>query len=257
MAILWNRNDPSHMGRFLRVETQNESMTADTPAAAEPVLILGGGDGLAAREILRYPSVETVVLVDLDPAITKAFQTLPLALKLNDGALNNPRVTVLNQDAFLFLDEHQGHFDLTVVDFPDPGNYSLGKLYTVSFYEKLRERIGMRGVVVVQSTSPYFARQSFWSINATMKQAGFTTLPMHVYVASFGEWGYVIGGGKGLRQPTQLRLPPKQLKFLDATSMAQLFSFPRDMSAVDAPVNRLSEQKLVRLYNKEWAKWAP
>jgi spermidine synthase len=219
------------------------------------VLILGGGDGLAARELLRYPSIERIVLVDLDPAVTETFRSLPWAIDLNAGALSDPRVTIHNADAFRFLDETRDNFDLAVVDFPDPGNYGLGKLYTVSFYQRLKQCLGVRGVAVVQSTSPYFARQSFWSIARTMEEAQFTVLPMHVYVASFGEWGFVIGGEGNMRPPRTLRLASTQLRFLDDSTLPELFRFPRDMGRVSAPINRLSDQKLVRIYNREWAHW--
>ncbi len=220
------------------------------------VLILGGGDGLAARELLHYPSIEEIVLVDLDPAITDAFKTLPLAVNLNRGALSDPRLRIINTDAFRFLSETRDNFDLAVVDFPDPGNYSLGKLYTVGFYQQLRQCLGVRGVTVIQSTSPYFARQSFWSIARTMEAAEFRVLPMHVYVASFGEWGFVIGGAEGIKAPSRLRIEPKKLRFLDDKTLPELFHFPQDMVRVDAPVNRLSDQPLVRIYNREWAQWA-
>jgi spermidine synthase len=220
------------------------------------VLILGGGDGLAARELLRYPSIERIVLVDLDPAVTHVFREVPLGVKLNAGALNDPKVEVRNEDAYGYLDTSSDSFDLAVVDFPDPSNYALGKLYTLSFYQRLRERVGVRGVTVVQSTSPYYARKAFWMIAGTMEAAGFETLPMHVYVPSFGEWGFVLAGGKGLRQPTATRLDNGPLRFLDDRALAELFHFPRDMSRVDGPINRLNDQQLIPVYTKEWEDWA-
>ena len=220
------------------------------------VLVLGGGDGLAVRELLRYPSVEQVVLVDLDPAMTDLFRTLPLAVELNGGALNDPRVTVRNEDAFAFLAGADQAFDLAVVDFPDPSNYALGKLYTLTFYQRLRERLGVRGVAVVQATSPYYARTAFWSVRETMAAAGFHTLPMHAYVPSFGEWGFILAGGEGLPTPRAPRLDPSQLSYLDDTVMVELFHFPRDIGPVPAPINRLSDQQLVSVYTREWDEWA-
>jgi len=221
------------------------------------VLVLGGGDGLAVREVLRYPSVEQVVLVDLDGAVTRLFRNVPLAVRLNAGALNDPRVTVHNEDAYTYLARAAQAFDLILADFPDPSSYSLGKLYTLSFYQRLRERLGMRGVAVVQATSPYYARRSYWSIAATVEAAGFRVVPMHVYVPSFGEWGFLLCGGEGLRQPSDLRLPPGSLTFLTAEGLAQLFRFPPDMSRLDGPINRLNDQPLVPLYTSEWADWTP
>src|SRR5690606_6428917 len=180
------------------------------------VLVLGGGDGLAVRELLGYPGVETVTLVDLDSAVTELFSQIPLGVALNRGSLSDPRVTVINEDAFLYLGRIREAFDLIIVDFPDPSNYAVGKLYSLSFYLRLRERLGMRGVAVIQSTSPYYARTAFWSIVTTVEEAGFRALPMHAYVPSFGEWGFVLVGGEELVKPTTMRIDPDQLRYLDA-----------------------------------------
>jgi spermidine synthase len=218
-------------------------------------LILGGGDGLAARELLRYPSIEHVLLIDLDAAVTDIFRGLPLAVALNRGALSDPRVTIRNEDAFKYLEQSTESFDLAIVDFPDPGNYAVGKLYTDAFYHLLRQRLGVRGLAVVQATSPQYARESFWSIVTTLSAAGFTTAPLHVYVPSFGEWGFVLAGGDGLTAPSELRLDPASLRFLDASTLPELFRFPRDIGRVQAPINRLNDQKLVAIYTREWALW--
>src|SRR5439155_4375082 len=144
------------------------------------------------REVLKYPSVESVTLVDLDPAMTELFSSNPLLVELNSGALSDPRVHVINADAFVWLQDSPSSFDFAVVDFPDPTNYSLGKLYTTAFYRLLAKHITANGMLVVQSTSPMFAKQTYWTIVETLKQAGLKTYPYHVYVPSFGEWGYVL-----------------------------------------------------------------
>ncbi|MBK8258149.1 MAG: polyamine aminopropyltransferase [Polyangiaceae bacterium] len=218
-------------------------------------LVLGGGDGLAVRELLRYPSIEHIDLVDLDPAVTDTFRSLPLAKALNLGSLDDPRVTVRNMDAYKFLEEPGTAVDLALVDFPDPGNYAVGKLYTDTFYRLLRERVGVRGVVVVQATSPQYARESYWCVVTTMEAAGFVTAPFHAYVPSFGEWGFILAGAEGTAPPTALRIDPSQLKYLDAAVLPSLFSFPRDLGRVEAPVNRLNDQALVATYTREWAVW--
>lgn len=218
---------------------------------AKSVLVLGGGDGLAVREILRYPNVEHVTLVDLDPAVTSLFSTHPRLTALNKGAFTNPRVTVINDDAFAWLDAHQDQFDFAVVDFPDPSNYSVGKLYTAAFYRLLTHHIAPGGMFVVQSTSPLFARKSYWSIIETVKSAGLQTFPYHVYVPSFGEWGYVIASRNGYTIPSSL---PADLRFLTNESVAEAFNFPRDMEPVPVLPNRLNDQALVRYYAEEFEK---
>ncbi len=162
---------------------------------ARRVLVLGGGDGLAVREILKHPGLETITLVDLDPAMTHLFSTHPELRRLNHDAFLDPRVHVVNADAFVWLEAPPAElYDFAVVDFPDPSTYSIGKLYTTAFYAALRRHLVPEGRFVVQSTSPLFARKSFWCVVQTVEATGLTAAPYHVYVPAFGEWGFVIGG---------------------------------------------------------------
>jgi spermidine synthase len=217
---------------------------------ARRALVLGGGDGLAVREMLRYPGLESITLVDLDPAMTQVFREHPLLRELNRDSLHSPKVRIVNGDAFPWLEKTEETFDFVVADFPDPNNYSLGKLYTTAFYRLLRRRLSESGRVVVQSTSPMFARESFWIIVETMRQAGLEVNPYHVYVPSFGEWGFVLGGKQAYEPPAAL---PGGLRFLAAGQLRPLFVFPTDMGAVaGVPANRLNDQVLVRTYDREW-----
>jgi spermidine synthase len=216
---------------------------------ARRVLVLGGGDGLAVREVLRYPDVESVTLVDLDPEMTQLFATAPLLRALNHDALQSPKVKVVNADAFKWLEASGEYFDFIVVDFPDPSNYSLGKLYTTSFYQLLERRLAARGLAVIQSTSPLYARKSFWCVVTTVEAAGLKATPYHALVPSFGEWGYVIASRAPYVPPG--RYGP-ELKFLTAEIEPALFSFPKDMARVPAEVNRLNNQVLVQYYEQEW-----
>ncbi len=216
------------------------------------VLILGGGDGLAAREVLKYPEVESVTLVDLDGAMTKLAVSSEELARLNGHSLQNPKVRVVNDDAMQWLAEEKGAFDVVIVDFPDPNSFSLGKLYTTRFYALLKAHLTPGAIAVIQSTSPLFARQSYWCIDATLRAAGFTTQPYHVWVPSFGEWGYVLAA----QGPVTPRHPlPEGLRFLSEETMDALTSFPKDMDQVPAQVNRLNNQVLVHYYEDEWRKW--
>jgi spermidine synthase len=184
--------------------------------------------------------------------MTSLFSTHPLLTKLNGGSLNSPKVRVINADAFVWLDQNTDIFDFVVVDFPDPNNYGVGKLYTTAFYRALARHVSRGGLFVVQSTSPLFARQSFWSIVATLKQAGLVTYPYHVYVPSFGEWGFTLASASGTPAYTPPPLLPAPLRFLSVGDVPQLFSFPRDMQPVAVEPNRLNDQVLVRYYEKEF-----
>jgi spermidine synthase len=216
------------------------------------VLILGGGDGLAAREVLRYPEVESVTLVDLDPAITGLATRYEDLAALNGRAMTHPKMRVINTDAMKFLAEGEALFDVVVVDFPDPNNFSLGKLYTTGFYKLLKKRLAPDGVAVVQSTSPLFARRSYWCVNTTIKAVGLWTEPYHALVPSFGEWGYVLVA----HEPPPRRRPlPPGLVFLDDATLEGLTRFPPDMGPLPVEVNRLNNQVLVHYYEEEWARW--
>jgi spermidine synthase len=213
------------------------------------VLVLGGGDGLAVREILKYPQIESITLVDLDPEMTKIFSSHTMLTQLNQGSLSSPKLHVINADAFPWIDSNTDSFDFIVIDFPDPTNYSLGKLYTTAFYRAVARHLSAQGVIVVQSTSPMFARDSFWCIANTLKQAGLKTYPYHVYVPSFGEWGFVLASQHDYTPPTSL---PTGLRFIDVKGIPALFQFPPDMAPLAIPPNQLNDQVLVRLYDQDW-----
>ena len=220
---------------------------------ARKVAILGGGDGMAVREVLKYPGVQSITLVELDPAMTKLFSTQPALVALNGAALLSPKVQVVNTDAFKWLEQGSDPFDIIIVDFPDPTNFSIGKLYTNSFYALLDQRLSASGYAVIQTTSPLVARQSFWTVVQTVESVGLQATPYHADVPSFGEWGYIVASRRPWRPPASL---PAGLRFLDLKSIPLLFDFPLDMARVPAEVNRLSNQVLVTTYESEWGKVA-
>ncbi|MEP7056898.1 MAG: polyamine aminopropyltransferase [Caldimonas sp.] len=215
------------------------------------VLILGGGDGMAAREVLKHPGVERITLVELDPHITQLFSTQPLLRRLNADALLSPKVKIVNADAFTWLDTHDAAFDVVIVDFPDPTNFAIGKLYTSSFYRLVDQHLNAGGYAVVQTTSPLIARKSFWTVATTLESVGLQTAPYHAHVPSFGEWGFIVASRRPWRMPTAL---PPGLRFLNLQGLPALFEFPPDMARVPADVNRLSNQVLVQTFEDEWGK---
>ena len=229
------------------------AMAAFTSGGGAPrkVAVLGGGDGMAVREILRYPGVQSVTLVELDPAMTTLFTQNPTLAGLNGHALASPKVKVINTDAFKWLEDTRDSFDVIVVDFPDPTNFNIGKLYTNSFYALLDQRLSASGYAVIQTTSPLVARQSFWTVVQTIESVGLQATPYHAHVPSFGEWGFVIASRRPYRLPTAL---PEGLRFLNLQSLPLLFDFPQDMARVPAEVNRLSNQVLVHSYEAEWGR---
>jgi spermidine synthase len=217
------------------------------------VFIGGGGDGLALREVLRYPDVERVRLVDLDARVTTLARTQPELVALNQRSLDNPRVRVDSLDAFQALRADGELYDVVILDFPDPSSYAVGKLFSVELYRAAARRLAPAGALVVQATSPLFSRGAYWSIVATLQAAGLTTLPYHTFVPSFGEWGFVLAARRPLPQPVLNSTMP--LTFLTPAILSQSFTFPADMSRVEAPINRLDNQALVSRYVKEWSRW--
>jgi spermidine synthase len=221
------------------------------------VLVLGGGDGLALREILKYPSVESVDLVDLDPMMTGLSKALPALAELNRNSYDDPRVRVTNGDAFVWLDNTDiESFDIAIIDFPDPNNFALGKLYSTRFYNLLKQKLRPDSAVVIQCTSPLIARKSYWSIIKTLEAVGFTVKPYQTTVPSFGVWGYALAKLQPFEAPHD---PPNgvELKFLNTDSFSAMFDFPADMKIPDEEIeiNRLDNQALVRYYESEWRRF--
>ncbi len=248
--------------------------------APKKVAVLGGGDGMAVREILKYPSVESVTLVELDPNMTKLFTDHETLAALNGHSLSSPKVKIVNTDAFQWLQQPGGSsaagpsqgasapsggsepreagsvgvddlYDVIVVDFPDPTNFAIGKLYTNSFYALLEKRLSASGYAVIQTTSPLVARKSFWTVATTIESVGLRATPYHAHVPSFGEWGYIIASRRPYRMPDAL---PPGLRFLSPSTLPLMFDFPLDMARVPTEVNRLSNQILVTTYEQEWGK---
>lgn len=216
------------------------------------VLVLGGGDGLAVREILKYPEVDSILLVDLDPLVTQLFGSRKALTALNQASLSDPRVRVVNADAFTWLSSHSQQYDFIAIDFPDPSNFAVGKLYTQRFYNLVRRRLAPEGVLVVQSTSPYVAPKSFWCVEQTLRSVGLRTVPYHCYVPSFGEWGFILAS-----QQTWLPAEsyPEGLRFVNPGTVRRMVHFPPDMLAPPVEPNRLNNQVLVQYFEAEWSKY--
>jgi spermidine synthase len=220
--------------------------------AVRRVLILGGGDGLAVREVLKHPAVEHVTLVDLDPDMTELSRRFPALSALNGRALEDPRVRVVNEDAMLWLERDEPPFDAAVIDFPDPNSFALGKLYTTRFYRLLQQRLAPDAAVAVQCTSPLFARASYWCILRTLEAAGLSVRAYHTPVPSFGVWGFALARRAPFDPPAA---DPPAARFLNAEAMRSMFVLPADLGPVPVEVNRLDNQALVRYYESEWRRY--
>jgi len=220
------------------------------PGRRARVLILGGGDGLAAREVLGYEDVERIDLVDIDPAMTKLCSTFPAIRALNGGALDDERVTLHHVDAFAFLRGEGPRFDRIVVDLPDPHNEALAKLYSVEFYRLLGRRLEEGGFFVTQSTSPWLTRETFWSVAETIRAAGMRVRSYGITVPSFGVWGFQLGAAAD-RVPERFPIPEERTRFLTAAVMEGAVRFAKDTAEVEGTVNSIFEPGIYLKYLEE------
>ncbi len=219
----------------------------------QKVLILGGGDGLAARELLKYKEIEKIVLVDIDKEMTDLCTNDIQIAKLNENSLKNEKVTIINKDAYLFVQENPEKFDVIIIDFPDPNNESLNKLYTNVFYNYIKANMKENGVMVCQSTSPYYAKKSFWCINKTIQTQFQSVIPYHLQVPTFGEWGFNLAfNGEQKRKELSI-----ETKYLTNENIDSLFHFGKDeivdKETIDA--NDMFKPTLITYYNEEVQNW--
>ncbi|WP_338790585.1 polyamine aminopropyltransferase [Bernardetia sp. MNP-M8] len=208
------------------------------------VLILGGGDGCAAREVLKYDNVNSITLVDLDPSMTKLGKENPVLKKVNKNSLNNERVKVYNNDAFNFLADSMVFYDVMIVDFPDPKTIEVNRLYTLEFYQLCYQHLRLQGTIITQAGSPYYAAKAFDCIDKTMQAAGFKTLPMHNQVLTMGEWGWIVGAktmsSNELKKEMQnLQIKNIDTKWLNHDAMLQITSFGKQWKIGEKEMNEL------------------
>ena len=233
----------------------------------DSVLILGGGDGLALRDVLRW-DVAAVTLIDIDAALLRLFRGadpdapdwLSRSLTaLNEGALNDPRARVVVGDAFIEVERLAGdsaRFDVVVADLPDPSHPDLSRLYSDVFFARVRELLHADGAFAIQSTSPYHAKQAFIAIGKTLAHAGFNTEQYRANVPSFGEWGWSIGTVRGAKPSARLaatRAPPPE-SWLHMAQLRAAFVFPRGFfdAAGEVRVNRLGSHAVYDYHQRAW-----
>lgn len=210
------------------------------------ILVLGGGDGLAVREILKYKDVKQIHLVDIDPEMTRIANEFPLLKKLNQGSLEHPKVTVFNQDAFTYINQPGVLYDRVIIDMPDPHNEAINKLYSREFYTMIRRRMKDDAFVITQSSSPFFTRRTFWCIEKTLDHVFGQTVSFQLTIPSFGLWGFNMASMSGaLNQDFNFEVP---MKYLNKDTMYAATIFSEDIKKIDSPVNSIMEPKLYQLY---------
>ena len=226
------------------------------------VLILGAGDGCAIREVLKYKSVAQITLVDIDPEMTRIGKSNEIFTKMNDSAYHNPKVKVVNQDAFQFLENNDNFYDVMILDFPDPKSIDLNRVYTKEFYRLCNRRLRPFGHIVTQAVSPYYTTKAFRSIEKTVAASGFQVLPIHNHVYSFGEWGWIIGSKQSSSdEMKQILLDASfddlEVEWITNESIKLMTSFGKDLINADGvEVNTIHNPVLYRYYlDGTWVKF--
>ena len=223
----------------------------------EDVLVLGGGDGLAIRELLRYDDVESVTLVDLDPAVIELASTDPVIRELNEDSFQDPRVEVVNADAFQWLRDNPDDFDVVIADLPDGTDVGTSKLYTIEFYALLEQALEPEGRVVVQAGSPFFAPDAYWSVSHSLEAAGIAVTPYNVDVPTFGNWGFYLGvsesEGEGAPDLTLPEDAP-DLRFLDDDLLRAALVFPIDRQEGEVEASTMMVPKIIG-YHQDRQAW--
>src|SRR6056297_357983 len=222
----------------------------------QQVLILGGGDGCAAREVLKYNQTELITLVDLDPLITELGRTHPAFVEMNNNSLNSPKVSIVNKDAYKFLSETNRYWDVIIIDLPDPKTIELGRLYSKEFYQLCKRHLRPGGAMVTQAGSPYYATKAFRCIIKTVDAAGFTAIPLHNQVVTLGEWGWVLGlksatKEKALKHLHSLHFVDVDTEWLNNEAMYLITSFGKQYYGIDVgevEVNKIHKPVLYKYY---------
>lgn len=220
------------------------------------VLILGGGEGLLAREVLKHPEVESLTIVDLDPEVFNLAKENPHLSALNEQALHHPKVTLVAQDAMTFLRESNQQYDVILSDLPDPSNESISRLYSTAFFRLAYNLLSANGIFATQASSPFHTHKAFWCIYETLQASEFPHVyPFHTYVPSFGEWGFVLATKHAVRP--EIFEPKLACRYLDAKTVEKMFYFEKDITNPgNLEVNRLDQPLLLHYFLEDWETWS-
>ncbi len=225
---------------------------------AQNILVIGGGDGCVVRELLKYPYVKNIFLVDLDKEFVNFSMQNKIMRKINQNSLLNKKVKLFFQDGFNFVKDFKKNIksdiDLVIVDLPDPRNIRSSRLYSLEFYKIIYRVLSENGVIITQATTPFFAKKAFCCILNTIKSAHFYAYPLIINVPSFGEWGFVIGlksflSKSSVQKSVYRNLNENYTKFLTKGLAASFFETPKDLVCNGVKINTLVNPVILKYYD--------
>lgn len=229
-----------------------EALVQPVLAASERhdrVLLIGGGSGMAERELLRHDDVGQITVVLLDDALPRLARRLRWTRELSEGALASPKLRFVENEGIVWLSDNDERFDVIVVDLPDPLDYLDAKSYSVHFYRLLARHLAPGGVAAVQATSAFYSPRTFDAIRASMNAAGLSTREYHAPVPTFGDWGFILGRSDGVVPRIDAeRLSP----WLHGVTVQELELLPPDVQPPEpSPENLLYDMSMVEIFAEE------
>ena len=217
------------------------------------VLLLGGENGCALREILKYDAVGKVDVVSQDTVLRKIGASQPIFTAMNKKAYQNKKVHVIHDDLLRFISQTHRRYDVVVIDLPDPVSISTNRYYTKEFYGFCKKLLQTDGVLVTQAGSPYFATEAFHIIENTMRSAGLFTIPLHNQVITIGEWGWLVGTKHPIENArtrmAQAQLDQIETRWLNREAITMITSFGKDETIQDSlKINTLEKPVVYQYY---------
>lgn len=263
VVLTKNQNDVRlYLNRVIQFSSKDEHRYHESlvhvPLAFHPdpkkILILGGGENLASREVLKHKGIERIDVVDIDGSIFSLAQTNPYLIKINQSAALNPKVNLITEDAFTYLKKNTIRYDIIISDLPDPQNDAIARLYSKQFYLMVKRSLDQAGVFVTQAGEIYYSNTVFSCIHNTLKEVFEVVNPYHTYVPSFGDWGFILASKNDLNVISAQALPAG-LKYLTEAQMGISFILPKDVSLIKTNINTLDSPIILNYYIDDWGRW--
>lgn len=221
------------------------------------VLILGGGESLAAREVLKHPSVTQIDIVDLDTNIFELAQNNKTFIEINHNAASHPKVNLITEDAFTFLGSNTTQYDVVISDLPDPNSEATAKLYTKQFFMLAKRALTPNGCFITQAGEIYFSNTAYSCIVNTMRTVFPHISELHSYVPSFGDWGFVIASSAAPNFNYKNAAVFDQTKHLSESAFTTLFQMPLDIKVIETRINSLDNPIILSYFIEDWQRWKP